>query len=457
MAALNFSAFGKPISASDPCGPDLDLEGDVAFMNCLAQADAVLPTQFFVQVGDANGKPRSVIFDRVDSGKGTEYDFPGQLKTVSRLLDRTRDVRLLSLAGRLTALNRDLHGCAACVAATARLLRDHWGDVHPRAESGDFGYRLGVLQALDDLSTMVLPLQHLTLFSNRRHGPISFRSYLVASGAAQAREDETAIAEREFERVLQDADPDDLAACRESVSLLNEAARTIAAVTGERVGVRDAVGLAQLIDLSAKMAQFLAPAGPAADAQATPGPTIEDDAIPAASAVRASGAAQAKGAGGEVANAPAARAALEAVSDYFRRHEPSSPAALLVRQAERLIGLPFQDVIRMLLPRYAEDATIYIGPKPEKSFQLNLERVAAGLGEAAAEDGEEVAKPVHFNVASRGGAVALLRQVAAFYRAHEPSSPIPLFTDRACSLINQDFLSILSDVLPGVRLARDND
>ncbi len=89
MAALNFSAFGKPISASDPCGPDLDLEGDDAFMNCLAQADAVLPTQFFVQVGDANGKPRTFIFDRVDSGKGAEYDFPGQLKTVSRLLDRT--------------------------------------------------------------------------------------------------------------------------------------------------------------------------------------------------------------------------------------------------------------------------------------------------------------------------------------------------------------------------------
>lgn len=463
MAALDFSVFAKPLSASDPCGPDLDLEADDDFMNCLAQADAALPTQFFVQHDSANGGRRTVTFDRVDAEERMDRDFSGQLRTICMLLGRTRDVRLLSLAGRLSALNRDLHGCAACVAATASLLREHWDEVHPRAEGGDLSYRIGVLQAFDDMSTVLLPLQHLTLFSHRRFGPISFRSHLIATGAVKARDDETALAERDCERALQDADPDDLTACRESVARLNEAARTIASVTAERAGARDAVQLKQLIDLSDKMAQFLSPPGqddaslgvnPVAGhgaASQPAGSNAVGDAAPVPGAVRM------EGAGGDVASASAARAALVAVSGYFRRHEPSSPAALLVLQAERLIGLPFQDVIRTLLPRHAEDATIYIGPKPEKSFQLNIERVADGLGPHSGEDLDEAAEPARFVIASRSGAVALLRQVAVFYRAHEPSSPIPLFTDRACSLMNQDFLSILSDVLPGVRLARDGD
>ncbi len=463
MAALNFSAFAKPISASDPCGPDLDLEGDDDFMNCLAQADAALPTQYYVQVEGVMGRPAPSPMT-ASTPISERTGLPGPAHDDRGAARRTRDVRLLSWPAACPRSNRDLDGCVDSVAATASLLRDHWDEVHPRAEDGDLGYRIGVLQALDDMSTVILPLQHLALFSHRRYGPISFRSHLVATGAAKARDDETALAERDCERALQEADPDDLAACRESVARLKEAARIIAAVTAERAGTRDAVQLKQLIDLADKMAQFLAPPGQQdqVDAGADPSASGQVEAADAGADAVAVGApmpvaARMVGPVGDVATASAARAALAAVSDYFRCHEPSSPAALLVLQAERLIGLPFQDVIRILLPRHAEDATIYIGPKPEKSFQLNVERVADGLGPRAEEDREEAAEPARFVVPSRAGAVALLRQVAVFYRAHEPSSPIPLFTDRACSLMNQDFLSILSDVLPGVRLARDSD
>ena len=49
---------------------------------------------------------------------------------------------------------------------------------------------------------------------------------------------------------------------------------------------------------------------------------------------------------------------------------------------------------------------------------------------------------------TRQEAVTLLDEVGDFYRTIEPSSPIPLFTDRARSLVERDFMGLLKDLLP---------
>jgi type VI secretion system protein ImpA len=38
--------------------------------------------------------------------------------------------------------------------------------------------------------------------------------------------------------------------------------------------------------------------------------------------------------------------------------------------------------------------------------------------------------------------------VADFFRRNEPSSPIPLFVDRAKRLVSKDFLEVLEDIAP---------
>jgi type VI secretion system protein ImpA len=38
--------------------------------------------------------------------------------------------------------------------------------------------------------------------------------------------------------------------------------------------------------------------------------------------------------------------------------------------------------------------------------------------------------------------------VAAFFRKSEPSSPVPLFIERAKRLVAKDFLEVLADVAP---------
>lgn len=68
-------------------------------------------------------------------------------------------------------------------------------------------------------------------------------------------------------------------------------------------------------------------------------------------------------------------------------------------------------------------------------------------GEAPAEGGGPAAVAVGA-IRSRQDAIRALEAAAEFFRRNEPSSPIPLFLDRAKRLVSKDFLEVLADVAP---------
>lgn len=57
-------------------------------------------------------------------------------------------------------------------------------------------------------------------------------------------------------------------------------------------------------------------------------------------------------------------------------------------------------------------------------------------------------QPLSGVVRSRDDAIRALDAVATFFRTSEPSSPVPLFIERAKRLIAKDFLSVLQDIAP---------
>jgi type VI secretion system protein ImpA len=143
----------------------------------------------------------------------------------------------------------------------------------------------------------------------------------------------------------------------------------------------------------------------------------------------------------------AAAAALEAVSNYFCRSEPSSPALLLVRQAQQMLGKSFVEALRILVPLHAEAAAINVGK--DRFFDLPIERMAGLLDGLPTPDMAVSGSPVvAFSVDSRGQALGLLDHVGAYFRNVEPSSPVPFLIDRAREMAQRDFLSLLRDVLP---------
>jgi type VI secretion system protein ImpA len=85
---------------------------------------------------------------------------------------------------------------------------------------------------------------------------------------------------------------------------------------------------------------------------------------------------------------------------------------------------------------------------------------ARGEGEAAAAGSESAGGGGGGAVAvgaikSRADAMKAMDAIATFFKTNEPSSPVPLFLERAKRLVGKNFLEVLSDVVPdGVAAAR---
>ena len=131
---------------------------------------------------------------------------------------------------------------------------------------------------------------------------------------------------------------------------------------------------------------------------------------------------------------------------------------LLVRQAEQLVGKSFLELIRILVPAHAEQAKVQIGQ--HQAFMLPLVQAETdGVTETSNEFGatssgnnslsnDNAMAPAIEASTRQEGKPTLLDEVGDFYRTIEPSSPIPLFTDRARSLVERDFMGLLKDLLP---------
>jgi len=496
MAALNFADLAKPVSADDPCGPDPDADPDV--MNVMARLEVVLPTSYFRR--DDEG--RQIPFDR------SAIDFAVAFGDLGKVLKQSRDLRGFVLAGKLCLLNRDIAGFAASLGLITSYLGDYWEEVHPRAEDGDFIMREVALQGLDENATIALPLQHAPIFTSKRLGPVMFRSQLVATGELRPGEDEQHPDAGGIVAALKEAELSDLTAMLGHVSAIRDGLTRLRAIWAERTGADQAVTFQRLPTLIGQIIAFLeaaierrAPAqqgGAAIDTPAAGGGTVmvAQVAIPA----------------GACASVAEAQAALAGCLAYFRRVEPSSPAVLLIGQAQRLIGKSLIEVIQIMFPEHVDKAMLEIGD--DTKYQLPLERLGGdgyrssdGSGdddgyssdgdeesssydeESTAEDGTadetDDAEPegaddgaeaeqqsqvepeanasaatapvLAIAVASRVEAIARMKSIAAFYRHAEPSNPVPLLMEKACALAQQDFLSLLSDILPEVGIRQSSD
>jgi type VI secretion system protein ImpA len=431
MAEIDLAALISPISESEPCGPDLDLAGDADYMNYVAKAESLLPSSFF---SGPEGQP----FDR------SSIDFAAELAAMKPLLADTRDIRLLVLLAKLLILNRDLAGFETAVRAMQELLKEYWDAVHPRGDDGMFNARSAALETLDDLPQVIFPLQYTPLIRHARLGAVSYRHYMIASGEVQAREGEETPDLTAIENALMEVDLPELVRVLGSIDALAIALADILTVCIDRAGIEQAPKLERLPGLVGRIRTLLNGVVAKRD------PSV---ALAAGAPVEGGEAVAAAPEGtGEVRSLADAADALAAIADYFVRKEPSNPALLLVRQAQQLMGKSFVEVMQILVPAHVEQAAIYIGK--EQTLQLPIGRLSelvSSSGEWSAANGGDGDQPERrLEANTRADAVRLLDQIGLFYRAAEPSSPLPYLTDRARDLAGRDFLSLLKHVLPSL-------
>jgi type VI secretion system protein ImpA len=422
------------VSEDDPCGPDLDLEGDTEFMNFIAATEGLLPASYYA-------------FNRAT------IDFPAALQAAEKLLKRTLDLRLIVLMAKLSILNRDVAGFAQRIGNVAWLVKEHWEGANPRGEADGYSGRVAQLAMLEDNAVVLLPLQYAPLLETNREGVLSYRDQLLASGAAQPRsvtlydlrgqkqttEPEKFMPAKSIDRVLSDVEIARLAGAVEMLTSVGASIQTINAATTEHVGYENAVALPKLATLVTDMMGFLRAALVRRDPSLAP---------PAEATIGAANDAEAAGA---VAAAPAVfasraevDAALASAFGYFAASEPTSPALLLIRQAREMLGKNLYEVMKLLAPPHADAARVFVGP--DGAFTVPVKSLSNAPSAAIQATPAEPA-------ASRAAAIALIDAVAAHMQKAEPSSPVPYLLERARNLATRDFLSLLQDLLSDEAIA----
>ena len=236
MAVIDFNLLREPIAKQAVCGPDLDLDADADYMNVMARAEGLLPDSYF-------------------EFKKDNVNLASELDALSRIVERSHDLRVLTLIAKLLLFDRNLAAFTSCIEAIAWLLEARWNEVHPADE---MGLRAAVLQSLDDLPHVILPLQFVPLFESRRAGNITLRNRLLATGEVKPREGEKALDVGAIDQAAADCDLQQLIAARDtSAALARRRRASLRSAWIGKAGFEEAPDLKNLAKLTEQMVTFL--------------------------------------------------------------------------------------------------------------------------------------------------------------------------------------------------------
>lgn len=315
MIVLSVEELLMPLSEDQACGPDLAY--DAAFM---ALETAAL------------GTPERQSGETVVAAEPPNW--PQVYDATLALAGRTRDLRLAVLLARAGARTQGLAGYAAGLSLVDQLLDKYWDAVHPHLDGDDATMRLNVLATLCSHASGLADLRASYLVAVGH--PLTVRLIELALTNAEPLPGETRPTPAGIGKGLQDAAAAD-AALPDRLKLVHAAAMSIERSVSQRVGIAGP-DLKPLLNITHALSQAAA---------AAQGATVT--ALPA---LETSGTAIEQGvsAPGTIRTREDVVRMLGSICDWMERHEPSNPAPLLIRRAQRLMSKSFLDLVRDLAP-----------------------------------------------------------------------------------------------------------
>jgi type VI secretion system protein ImpA len=305
-----------------PCGPNL--EHDLSFFE-LEEA--------------ARGKAEQRTGDVVKPAE--DPNWPKVIDRSQALLNRSKDLRVAVHLTRALACTEGIPGLATGLGLIHGLLERYWDGIHPvlEADRGDDPTeRVNALAPLVDPEVVVKDLRDSYLVSSREQGQLRARDVEIALGrlAPRAAEAETTKPIGQIHAQISAA----FASDRSVPSAVREAhdhAVAIQALITERVGASRALDFNPLVQPLECLLVACETALGVKGEVAQEGRTKSGDGAQPWVA-------------GEIRSRDDAVRMLELVCNYLERHEPSNPAPLFIRRAQRLIKKSFLEIVRDLMP-----------------------------------------------------------------------------------------------------------
>lgn len=305
---------------------------------------------FFELEEAARGKPEQSVGDTVKPGEDPSW--PKVVDLARDLLMRSKDVRLAVYLTRGLAHTDGLPGFAAGLGLVHGLLDRYWETVHPVLEAdrdNDPTERMSALAPLADPETVLRDLRDVFLVDSREHGQLQVRQVEMALGRLAPTHAGGAAAVKPLSQVHAQVAAA-LATDRTVPMAVAEArghALAIEALVGERAGAAGAIDLKPLVHCLESLREVCE----ATMRSGTPSPGAERLGPAGGEGVAGQGASGMSAlAAGEIQSREQALRALELVCRYLERHEPSNPAPLFIRRAQRLMAKSFVEIVKDLMP-----------------------------------------------------------------------------------------------------------
>lgn len=336
MSAIDVAKLLEPVSEDSPCGEDLEYDPDFGELDRTAQG-----TPGHV-MGDEEIPPEPPNWDEVREG-------------AEALMQRTKDLRVATHLANAALHLEGLPGLAVGLDLINRLLHDYWNDVHPQLDEEDDNdptIRMNSLMPLNSREGVIGGLDQAVLVSSKTLGRFSLRDIRLASGEITLPEgDETPVPDpAHIDAAFLDCELDELTGNSEAVD------QCVATVTDLDAYAREQVGVELAPELNDLAAELKVIRGMLKEQLGRRGVAVEPE-----EGEETAGVAAATSVPGEIRTRDDAVRALDRVSEYFRKNEPSSPVPLLLQRAKRLVAKDFMEILRDLTPQGVTEAEMIGG------------------------------------------------------------------------------------------------
>jgi type VI secretion system protein ImpA len=325
-------ALLAPVSEEQPCGPDLSRASE------RSELERLIASATTVEFDGNTGQPKPL----------PEIDWKPVIRRIVEQLGKTKDISLAVYLCRAGALGKQLDVVAQGTAVLNGLLERYWDTVHPRLDDLELVGRSTLCESLAHRGLFLAPLERVPVLAHPRLG--------VFKGSDLNRLRKNAEADAEFgpfKLALNELGDQPI---RTAYALLGEiddglrqAAGAFAAKAGGQASLNFKPTHATIGELR-KALSFFFIASPA-DAQAEPETSAAESAD--------SGAPR-----GALNGREDVLRALDAVAEYYRRREPSSPVLPMVERAKAWVPMSFMDVLEDIAPESLTAVKLVLSKRP---------------------------------------------------------------------------------------------
>jgi type VI secretion system protein ImpA len=335
----------QPITGEQPCGENLE------DTELLASFDA------FRLFGQARPLDAQAEKEEKRIPKPRESPEWGQIRDKAlEALTKSKDLRLLATLGTALLRTDGVPAFSETLSVASEWLEKYWSQTYPLVDE-DAILRRNALNCFADPMAVVDGLRKVPLVSSRQHGTFSLRDIDIATHQQSPGEGDTQVDGLQINAAFGSMPIAELAQLNESVAGATASLQKIDASMRDAAGSEATPSFDPLTAQFARMGQVLrAQLAAHPDSAAAPASGVDGDA----------GAAAGDWASGRgVTSRQDAIRALDAVADFFRRTEPSSPIPLFLARAKRLVSKDFLEVLADIAPEAVAQARAAGGLKDE--------------------------------------------------------------------------------------------